>query len=167
VRFHLFLVNDGTYRNTGVIRLTEDAGEPCVAWDFQRLEKATQTLATIQQKTVAHASELLVAGGYDLRIRNLGLHIGDLFAYLAEIMPRQTSHRSPRIDAGRLSEMENIVTDACGCMDNLGISNAVECAYDFKVTKFFCSDIHQQVPLWLRCFGTNRRGLNAESTKKS
>lgn len=105
--------------------LMEDAGEPCVVWDRQKLERATQTLAIIQQKTIGHTNELLVAGGYDLRISGIRLHIRSLFAYLDEIMPRQTSTRSPLIDAGRLSEMESMVSDACGCMENLGIPNTV------------------------------------------
>lgn len=93
--------------------LMEDAGEPCVVWDLERIEKATRILAIIQQETIAHTNELLVAGGQDLRIRGLRLHIGSLFAYLAEIMPRQVSPRSPSINAGRLAEMERILADAC------------------------------------------------------
>jgi hypothetical protein len=103
----------------------EGGGEPLEHWNLGALEQAVLTLARLQKRTVNRTGAFLDAGAFDQRVCVLRAHLGELFDYLDEAMAKQTSKRVPRIEESRLSEMANVLHDACLSMEALEIPDTV------------------------------------------
>ena len=89
------------------------------------LPQAISFMASIQQSSMDHTTELLAAGALDQRIETLYPHIDDVFEYLAEIMALQTSTQVPILDVGTLHELQSAVSHACTQLMALRISDTV------------------------------------------
>jgi hypothetical protein len=104
----------------------EDAGQPlCNSFGLPSIERAVTCLAELQGKSIAHIEALLVAGCPDCSIPVLANHLGTLTEYLEDAMNRQSSIKVPRLERGRLREIESIIRDACYAMQHLCISDTL------------------------------------------
>lgn len=100
----------------------EDAGKPlCDSFTLPALEQAVVALVELQMLSTEHIQDLLVAGCFDQRAAVLKVHLGELIAYLGEVMASQTSTRVPRLGYCRLRELGSMVNDACSRMEDLRI----------------------------------------------
>ena len=106
--------------------VTEDAGEPLGgAQDFERLLKATESLADLQILSLGHVAALWAAGFMDRRLAVMQAHLPEMFAFLEEAMRRQTSARVKSLERARLQEILSVVDHACERMQELGIPDCL------------------------------------------
>lgn len=106
--------------------LMKDAGQPLEtgACLFE-LEQAVVSMAALQKTTIGLTEELLATGVVDQRIAVLRERSIEVFDYLEEAMAQQTSTKVPRLERRRLSEIGNILEDACFRMEALHIPDTV------------------------------------------
>jgi Phosphotransferase enzyme family len=106
--------------------VTEESGKPMNDMFAPNvLDKAVDSLATLQKKSIEHSDALYAAGCYDCRIPVLGAHLGELTEYLERAMGRQISTKVPRLDGHRLRELECILRTACARMQDLCIPDTL------------------------------------------
>jgi hypothetical protein len=91
----------------------------------QLLGQAVQSLAELQVKTVGRESLLFGAGAFDQRLGVIRKNANELFAYIAEAMSLQTSTKVPRIGAGRLREMREILEQLCDHVERLNLPSSI------------------------------------------
>jgi hypothetical protein len=89
------------------------------------LGQAVQSLAELQVKTVGRESLLFGAGAFDQRLGVIQNNANELFTYIAEAMSLQTSTKVPRIGAGRLKEMRDILEKLCDHVERLDIPSSI------------------------------------------
>jgi hypothetical protein len=89
------------------------------------LGQAVRSLAQLQVKAVGRESLLFGAGALDQRLDVIRKNANGLFAYIAEAMSLQTSTKVPRIGAGRLKEMRNILEKLCDHVERLDIPSTI------------------------------------------
>ena len=87
----------------------------------QLLGQTVQSLAELQMGTVGRESLLFGAGAFDQRLDVIQRNADALFAYIAEAMSLQISTKAPRIGAGRLKELREILHKACDHAECMGI----------------------------------------------
>ncbi|MGD0941454.1 MAG: phosphotransferase [Terracidiphilus sp.] len=106
--------------------IMEDAGRPLEeTFTLPAIEQATHSLAQLQIASVDHLDALLAAGCFDQRMPILRASIPKLIQYLEDAMMRQTSTRVAPIESKRLRELGNLLEEACGCMEILGIPDTL------------------------------------------
>ena len=104
----------------------EDAGRPLEeTLTLPALEQATHSLAQLQIASMDHADALFAAGCFDQRVAILRASIPNLIEYLEDAMTRQTSTRVAPIESRRLRELGNLLEEACGCLEALGIPDSL------------------------------------------
>lgn len=92
---------------------------------FVLLERAVESMAELQVKTVDHTRELRLAGALDQCAEDLAKHSQQLFDYAAEAMDMQPSARVPPIGRSRLEEIKSIFDDVCGRMTELDLPETI------------------------------------------
>ena len=104
----------------------EDAGRPLEeTLTLPAIEQATHSLAQLQITSVDHVDVLFAAGCFDQRMPILRASIPKLVQYLEDAMAQQISTRVPPIESKRLCELGNLLEEACGCMETLGIPDTI------------------------------------------
>lgn len=104
----------------------EDAGRPLEeTFTLLAIEQATHSLAQLQIASVDHVDALFAAGCFDQRMPILRASIPKLIQYLEDAMTRQTSTRVAPIESRRLKELGNLLEEVWGCMETLGIPDAL------------------------------------------
>lgn len=104
----------------------EEVGRPLEeALMLSAIEQATHSLAQLQIASVDHVDVLFRAGCFDQRVPVLRAAVPELIRYLEGAMSLQTSTRVAPIESRRLRELGNLLEQACGCMEIIGIPDAL------------------------------------------
>jgi hypothetical protein len=104
----------------------EEVGQPLEeTLILPALEQSTHSLAELQIASMDHADALFAAGCFDQRIPILRASLPNLIEYLEDAMTRQSSTRVAPIESRRLCELGNLLEEACGCMEALGIPDSL------------------------------------------
>ena len=108
--------------------LMEDAGCPLDGLQSIRLptfERVVRRLAELQKASGDHVPALLMAGCRDQRPPALLSGIHQLLPYLHEAMAMQKLESVPQIDFGRLRNIEDVLGQACLCLDWIGVPTSL------------------------------------------
>lgn len=97
----------------------------CRPVSLAQVEQVVIRLVEMQKQLAGRAEELLSVGCMDHRIEILQAHTHKVIAYLETAMERQTSTKVPRVKRHRLHELENVLSDACSRMRELGIPDSL------------------------------------------
>jgi hypothetical protein len=88
-------------------------------------EGAVRKLAALQIQLAHKGADLLAAQFVDHRLPALKAHIDDLFCYLDEIMPQQTSIKVKPLSARRLGEIRSLLHEACDTMSDQNVPDSL------------------------------------------
>jgi hypothetical protein len=108
--------------------LMEDAGSPLDGLRSIRLptlEHVVRRLAELQRASADHIPAMLMAGCRDQRTPALLAGIHELLPYLHEAMAMQRLDSVPRIDFGRLRNIEEVLEQACFGLEWIGVPNSL------------------------------------------
>jgi hypothetical protein len=108
--------------------LMEDAGRSFHEVGSMRghnLERVGGTLAAMQNTSIVHVDALMADGFRDQRIPVLRAEFAELMPFFEQAVYAQTSPYFPRLEMKRVQEVQTIFDDACCCLEELGIPNAL------------------------------------------
>jgi hypothetical protein len=105
--------------------LMADAGRSPICWTLEELEKAADSMAALQIRTLEQTRAFLDAGAFDLRPALIRTHLGGLIDHLDAIMARQPSPAPSPVQRARLLQIGRLIEEACLRLEALEIPDTL------------------------------------------